>query len=280
MSTVASKPVVLVKKLSLMQQAQAITNPTPVTTPKPVPTAQLQTANMVSIFANQPEILKITAQHQSGGLLFHDAIADVILTLLDMPICANMTDQQLNQLGEAIITHASQATSIDITPVPQKALPPASLSPADLAKIDPNYAIYLATQARLSADKAKQLSTSNQRTLDATASRASTNNRPTTERLSGKPGDTLKMEQPKERQPRECGITSRKQFLDKAPSANLTLSIQGQKQQFVLTAESHQFSTGSLGYYFNGKVTLVVDGQEVTFQVGCNMIAVNSKEVK
>lgn len=42
-------------------------------------------------------------------------------------------------------------------------------------------------------------------------------------------------------------------------------------------AEPKHFSTGSYGYFFNGKVTLLVDGVPTAFQIGMNITAVNSK---
>lgn len=43
--------------------------------------------------------------------------------------------------------------------------------------------------------------------------------------------------------------------------------------------DPRNFSTGSFGYYANGKVKLVVGGTEVTFQVGITLTAVGSKEL-
>lgn len=45
----------------------------------------------------------------------------------------------------------------------------------------------------------------------------------------------------------------------------------------VVSADPKSFSTGSYGFFFNGKVTLEIDGVKVPFQVGMNITAVNSK---
>lgn len=46
----------------------------------------------------------------------------------------------------------------------------------------------------------------------------------------------------------------------------------------TVNAEFRQFSTGSFGFYFNGKVPTSVDGKAVSLQVGANLTIVGSKE--
>ena len=46
-----------------------------------------------------------------------------------------------------------------------------------------------------------------------------------------------------------------------------------------LTAEVKEFSTGSLGWYLNGKTVLDVGGTPVSVQCGVNITIVNSKEL-
>lgn len=46
-----------------------------------------------------------------------------------------------------------------------------------------------------------------------------------------------------------------------------------------LQAEVKEFSTGSLGWYLNGKTTIDVGGTMVTVQIGLNMTIVGSKEL-
>jgi hypothetical protein len=70
-----------------------------------------------------------------------------------------------------------------------------------------------------------------------------------------------------------CPIT-RADFLSKAEP--LKIDIGG----FPLVAEPREFSTGSFGWYVNGKSSLVVDGKPVSVQVGMNLIVVGSKEAK
>jgi hypothetical protein len=62
------------------------------------------------------------------------------------------------------------------------------------------------------------------------------------------------------------------QFLEKAESLKVT--INGQE----MLAEVKSFSTGSFGWYINGKTTVTVDGKPVSVQIGMNMTVVGSKE--
>ena len=66
---------------------------------------------------------------------------------------------------------------------------------------------------------------------------------------------------------------SRKQFTDNAKP--ITVSLNGQP----VLLEVKEFSTGSLGYYANGKVTLDVGGTLVKFQVGFQLTAIGSQEL-
>lgn len=44
--------------------------------------------------------------------------------------------------------------------------------------------------------------------------------------------------------------------------------------------ETKEFSTGSFGWYLNGKITLTIDGVRVPVQMGLNLTVVGSKELK
>jgi hypothetical protein len=68
-----------------------------------------------------------------------------------------------------------------------------------------------------------------------------------------------------------CPIT-RAQFRSAKP---VTITIGGQQME----AEVKEFSTGSLGWYLNTKITLEVDGVRVPVQVGLNLTIVGSKEL-
>jgi len=68
-----------------------------------------------------------------------------------------------------------------------------------------------------------------------------------------------------------CPIT-RADFLAKAES--LKVDIGG----FPMVAEAREFSTGSFGWYVNGKASLTVDGKTLSVQVGMNLIVVGSKD--
>lgn len=62
------------------------------------------------------------------------------------------------------------------------------------------------------------------------------------------------------------------QFLEKAEP--LKVIINGQE----MLAEVKSFSTGSYGWYINGKTTVTVDGKPLSVQIGMNMTVVGSKE--
>jgi hypothetical protein len=46
-----------------------------------------------------------------------------------------------------------------------------------------------------------------------------------------------------------------------------------------LMAEVKEFSTGSLGWYLNGKTTIEVGGTPVSVQIGLNLTIIGSKEL-
>ncbi|MFQ3649722.1 MAG: hypothetical protein SNJ75_05265 [Gemmataceae bacterium] len=69
-----------------------------------------------------------------------------------------------------------------------------------------------------------------------------------------------------------CSI-SRKQFHTCAKPVEI--SVNGTRW----VASPKEFSTGSLGWYLNEKVTIEIDGIPVTVQVGMNLTIVGSKEL-
>jgi hypothetical protein len=69
-----------------------------------------------------------------------------------------------------------------------------------------------------------------------------------------------------------CPI-SREQFSAKAKPVIVTIN------GVPLQADVREFSTGSLGWYLNGKVLIEVDGTPVSVQVGLNLTVVGSKEL-
>lgn len=68
-----------------------------------------------------------------------------------------------------------------------------------------------------------------------------------------------------------CPLTQ-SQFLAKAEP--LKIGINGQE----MLAEVKAFSTGSFGWYLNGKTVIQVDGKAVSVQIGMNLTIVGSKE--
>ncbi len=67
---------------------------------------------------------------------------------------------------------------------------------------------------------------------------------------------------------------SKTQFIEKAEPVKLVLN--GQE----LLADKKEFSTGSFGWFFNGKISVVVDGKPLSVQVGLNLTVVGSKEAE
>ncbi len=70
-----------------------------------------------------------------------------------------------------------------------------------------------------------------------------------------------------------CPVT-RPQFLEKAEAVKLV--INGQE----IVADKREFSTGSFGWYYNGKVSITVDGKPLSVQCGINLTVVGSKEAE
>ena len=64
------------------------------------------------------------------------------------------------------------------------------------------------------------------------------------------------------------------QFMEKAEP--LRVSINGQE----MLAEVKQFSTGSFGWYMNGKTVVSIDGKAISVQIGMNMTVVGSKDAE
>jgi hypothetical protein len=69
-----------------------------------------------------------------------------------------------------------------------------------------------------------------------------------------------------------CPI-SRSHFRTKAKPVSVTVN------GVPLQADVKEFSTGSLGWYLNGKTTIDVGGTPVSVQIGMNLTIVGSKEL-
>jgi hypothetical protein len=70
-----------------------------------------------------------------------------------------------------------------------------------------------------------------------------------------------------------CPVT-RTQFTEKAEALKVTINGQD------LLAEVKEFSTGSFGWYLNGKIVVPIDGKNVSVQIGMNLTVVGSKEAE
>jgi hypothetical protein len=69
-----------------------------------------------------------------------------------------------------------------------------------------------------------------------------------------------------------CPI-SRQDFKTKARPVSITIN------GVPLQAEAREFSTGSLGWYLNGKTMIDVGGTPVSVQIGMNLTVVGSKDL-
>lgn len=74
--------------------------------------------------------------------------------------------------------------------------------------------------------------------------------------------------------PKTSCPVSKTQFIEKAQP--LRVSINGQE----MLAEVKEFSTGSFGWYMNGKTVVEIDGKAVSVQIGMNLTVVGSKEAE
>ncbi len=72
---------------------------------------------------------------------------------------------------------------------------------------------------------------------------------------------------------KKCPIT-REEFSSQAQQVKIV--VDGKE----LEAEVKEFSTGSFGWYYNGKTTVMVDGKPLSVQVGLNLTVVGSKEAE
>lgn len=68
----------------------------------------------------------------------------------------------------------------------------------------------------------------------------------------------------------QCPVT-REQFLAGATDVQVTIA------GAPMLAQVKEFSTGSLGWYLNGKTTITVDGVRVPVQVGVTLTCIGSK---
>ena len=69
-----------------------------------------------------------------------------------------------------------------------------------------------------------------------------------------------------------CPVT-RAEFLNEARPVEITVN------GIPMTAEVKEFSTGSLGWYLNGKTNVKVGEKSVSVQIGMNLTIVGSKEL-
>ena len=74
--------------------------------------------------------------------------------------------------------------------------------------------------------------------------------------------------------PKTSCPVSLSQFIEKAEPVRI--SINGQE----MLAEVKQFSTGSFGWYMNGKTVGTVDGKPISVQIGMNLTVVGSKDAE
>jgi hypothetical protein len=88
----------------------------------------------------------------------------------------------------------------------------------------------------------------------------------------GKAGSVRPLKEENMAKKSACPVT-RSQFRAKAKPVTIII---GDVPMVVPTKE---FSTGSLGWYLNGKTVLDIDGTPVTVQLGLNLTVIGSKEL-
>lgn len=71
----------------------------------------------------------------------------------------------------------------------------------------------------------------------------------------------------------KCNVT-REEFRQKAGP------IDGKVGNTAIVLEAKEFSTGSLGWFANGKVTVEVGGKRVMCQLGLNLTILGSKDAE
>lgn len=71
---------------------------------------------------------------------------------------------------------------------------------------------------------------------------------------------------------KSCPVT-RAEFLEQAQPVKIEIN------GLPMMAEVKEFSTGSLGWYLNGKTVIDVGGKQVSVQIGMNLTVVGSKEL-
>ncbi len=69
-----------------------------------------------------------------------------------------------------------------------------------------------------------------------------------------------------------CPVT-RKEFHDNAKAVEVVINGSS------MLADVKEFSTGSLGWYLNGKTTIKIGDKTVSVQIGMNLTIVGSKEL-
>lgn len=70
-----------------------------------------------------------------------------------------------------------------------------------------------------------------------------------------------------------CPLSTRAEFRENAKPVSVKIN------DIPLIADVKEFSTGSLGWYLNGKAVVDVGGKSVTVQIGLNLTIVGSKEL-
>ncbi len=70
----------------------------------------------------------------------------------------------------------------------------------------------------------------------------------------------------------KCPI-NRAEFREKAQPVKVEIN------GIPMMAEVKEFSTGSLGWYLNGKSVIDVGGKQVSVQIGMNLTIIGSKEL-
>jgi hypothetical protein len=79
--------------------------------------------------------------------------------------------------------------------------------------------------------------------------------------------------------PKECAMSQRQCPVTRAQFAADAKPLPVQLNGSSVIADAREFSTGSLGWYHNGKTTVQIGGVQVWVQVGVTVTVIGSKEL-
>lgn len=268
-------------QFSLEDMAAIISNGT--TEPK------VQAIPTIAELAANAEILAVSKQYQDGTLTLEEAIEFITLLVNDLTFGdANISDivKQVMQFTQPVSEEipVAQVVSSKYDVGVQRANQEFKAGRITQAQLDvlllnasaqrdqDEFAAFKAAKAAVDSSNAAQQS--NNRNIDAIQARANGTTVTKDDLSAGQsPAQRTKTVMSGKPVSKSCPISSRKQYLK--DTAIQSISIGKGKDAVEFSSPAREFSSGSMGFYFSGKVT--IDG--ITYQLGCNLTAVGSKDV-